>query len=236
MINLDNIVSNKNTSSAEHNNWPFRMLIIGPSGSGKTNTLLHLIDKFHPFDKIYLYAKDTNEEKYQYLINKREQVRIKNLNDPYAFIKYSNDMNDVLENINNYNKNRDKKVLIIFDDMIADIMRSEKFKAIVKELFIRCIKLNISIVFKTQSYFRTSKDARLNSNHYILMKISDKKELKSITEENLGHLDFKDFLKIYNYCTNEPYSFMMVDTRPTARVTFKKNFDEPIKNFINNDS
>ena len=145
-------------------------------------------------------------------------------------------MNDVLENINNYNKNRDKKVLIIFDDMIADIMRSEKFKAIVKELFIRCRKLNISIVFITQSYFRTAKDARLNSTHYILMKIGNKKELKSIAEEISGHLDFKDFLKIYNYCTNEPYSFMMVDTRPTARVTFKKNFNEPIKGFINNDS
>ena len=139
-------------------------------------------------------------------------------------------MNDVLEDINIYNKKRDKKVLIIFDDTIADVMTSEKFKAIVKELFIRCRKLNISIIFISQSYFRTPKDARL------LMKIGNKKELKSIAEENSGHLDFKDFLKIYNYCTNEPFSFMMVDTKPTARITFKKNFDEPIKGFINNDS
>ena len=107
-------------------------------------------------------------------------------------------------------------------------MSSEKFKAIVKELFIRCRKLNISIVFITQSYFRTPKDARLNSTHYILMKIGNKKELKCIAEENSGHLDFKDFLKICNYCTKEPYSFMLVDTRPTSRVTFKKNFDESI--------
>ena len=230
MLNLDNIVSNKKKSSSESDDWPFRMLIIGPSGSGKTNTLLHLIDKFHPIDKIYLYAKDTDEEKYQYLINKREQAGIENLNDPHAFIECSNDMNDVLEDINNYNKNRDKKVLIIFDDMIADIMRSEKFKAIVKEVFIRCRKLNISIVF------RTPKDARLNSTHYILMKIGNKKELKSIAEENSGQLDFKEFLKIYNHCTRDPYSFMIVDTRRTARITFKKNFDESIKNFINNDS
>ena len=233
VLNLDDIVSNEIKSSSEHNDWPFRMLIIEPSGSGKTNTLLHLIDKFHPIDKIYLYAKDTDEEKYQYLINKREQAGIKNLNDPHEFIEYLSDMNDVLEN---RDKNRDKKVLIIFDDMIADIMRSEKFKAIVKELFIKCRKLNISIVFITQSYFRTPKDARLNSTHYIIMKIGNKKELKSIAEENSGHLDFKDFLKIYNYCTNEPYSFIMVDTRPTARITFKRNFDEPIKGFINNDS
>ena len=189
------------------------MLIIGPSGSGKTNTLLHLIDTFHPIDKIYLYVKDTDEDKNQYLTNKREQAGIKNLNDPHAFIEYSSDMSDVLE---------DKKVLIIFDDMIADIMRSEKFKAIVQELFIRCRKLNIAIVFITQSYFRTPKDARLNSTHYILMKMGNKKELKSIAEENSGHLDFKNFLKIYNYCTKDQYSFMMVDTRPTARVTFKK--------------
>ena len=220
MLNLDDIVSNKKKSSSEHNDWSFRMLIIGPSGSDKTNTLLHLINNFHPIDKIYLYAKDTDEKKYQYLINKREQAGIKNLNDPHAFIKYSNDMNYVLEDINNYNKNRDKKVLIIFDDMIADIMRSEKFKAIVKELFMRCRKLNISIVFITQFYFRTPKDARLNRTHYIIVKIGNKKELKSITEENSGHLDFKDFLKIYNYCTNEPYSFMMVDTGPSARITF----------------
>ena len=190
------------------------MLIIGPSGSGKTNTSLHLINNFHPIDKIYLYAKDTDEKKYQYLINKREQAGIKNLNDPHAFIEYSSDMNDVLDDINNYNKNRDKKVLIIFDDMIADIMRSEN--------------LNISIVFITQSYFRTPKDATLNSTHYILMKIGNKKELKSIAEENPCHLDFKDFLRIYNYCTKEPYSFMLVDTRPSARLTFKKNFYEPI--------
>ena len=145
-------------------------------------------------------------------------------------------MNDVLEDINNYNKNRNEKVLIIFDNMIADIMRSEKFKAIVKELFIRCRKLNVSIVFITQSYFRTPRDVRLNSTHYIILKISNKKELKIIAEENSGHLDFKEFLKIYNYCTRDPYLFMMVDTNPTAQVTFKKNFDEPIKNFINNDS
>ena len=86
--------------NSEDNNWPFRMLIIGPSGSGKTNTLLHLINNLHPIDKTYLYAKDIHEPKYEYLINKREQVGIKNL--------HSDDMNDVLDDINNYNKNRAK--------------------------------------------------------------------------------------------------------------------------------
>ena len=230
MLNLDNIVSNKKIK--EDNNWPFRMLIIGPSGSGKTNTLLHLINNLDPIDKIYLYAKDIHEPKYEYLINKREQAGIKYLNDPHAFIEYSNDMDDVLDNINNYNKNRDKKVLIVFDDMIADIEYNKNFKRIIKELFYRARKINVLIVFITQSYFRALKDARLNSMHYILMKIGNKKELKRIAEEKSGHLDYKDFLKIYNHCTKESYSFMLIDTRPTATIPFKKNFDEPLMNNI----
>ena len=125
MLNLDNIVSNKNIK--EDNNWPFEMLIIGPSGFGKTNTLLHLINNLHFIDKIYLYAKDIHEPKYKYLINRREQAGIKNLNDPKAFIEYSDDMNDVLDDTNNYNKNRDKKVRTVFDDMIADIEYNKKF-------------------------------------------------------------------------------------------------------------
>ena len=228
MLNLDNIVSNKNTSSSKDNNWPLRMLIIGPSGSGKTNTLLHLINNLHPIDKSYLHAKDIHEPKYEYLINKREQAGIKNLNDPQAFIEYSDDMNDVLDDINNYNKNRDKKVLIVFDDMIADIEYNKNFKRIIKELFYRARKINISIVFITQSYFKALKDARLNSTHYILMKIGNKKELKRIAEEKSGQLDYKDFLKMYNYCTKEPYSFMTIDTRPTATIPFKRNFNDLI--------
>ena len=228
MLNLYNTVSNNNTSSLEDNDWPFRMLIIGPSGSGKTNTLLHLISDLHPIDKIYLYAKDVHEPKYEYLINKREQAGIKNLNDPHAFIEYSDDMNDVLDDINNYNKNRDKKVLIVFDDMIADIEYNKNFKRIIKELLYRARKINVSVVFITQSYFRALKDARLNSTHYIIMKINNKKELKRIAEEKSGHLEYKDFLKMYNYCTEEPYSFMTRDARPTATIPFKKDFNDLI--------
>ena len=229
MLNLDSIVSNKKTSSSERNNWPFRMLIIGPSGSGKTNTLLHLINNLHPIDKIYLYAKDIHEPKYEYLINKREQAGIKNLNDSHAFVEYSDDMNDVLHDINDYNKNRDKKVLIVFDDMIADIEYNKNFKRIIKELFYRARKINVSIVFMTQSYFRALKDARLNRTHYILVRIGNKKELKRITEEKSGHLDYKDFFKMYNYCTKDLFSFMTIDTRPIATIQFKKNFNEPIR-------
>ena len=117
-------------------------------------------------------------------------------------------MDDVLDDINNYNKNKDKNVLIVFDDMIGDIEYNKKFKKIIKELFYRASKINDSIVFIMQSYFRALKDTRLNSTHSILMKIGNKKELKSIAEEKSGNLDYKDFLKMYNYCTKEPYSFM----------------------------
>ena len=228
MLNLDNIVSNDNKTSSEDNDWPFRMLIIGPSRSGKTNTLLHSINDLHPIDKIYLYAKDIREPKYEHLINKREQAGIKNLNDPHAFIQYTDDMNDVLDDINNYNKIRDKKVLIVFDDMIGDIGYNKNFKQIIKEPVYRARKINVSIVFITQSYFRALKDARLNSTHYIIIKINNKKELKRIAEEKSGHLDYKDFLKMYNYCMEGPYSFMTIDARATATIPFKKNFNDLI--------
>ena len=192
MLNLDNIVSNKNEN--KNNDWPFRMLIIGPSGSGKTYVSLHLIKNLNPIDKIYLYAKDIHEPKYEYLINKREKAGIKNLNDPKAFIEYSDDMDDMFDDINNYNKNRDKKVLIVFDDMIADIEYNKNFKRIIKELFYRARKINASIVFIMQSYFGALNDARLNRTHYILMKINNKKELKRIAEEKSGHLNYEDFL------------------------------------------
>ena len=123
MFNLNKLVNEKQ----KEDNWPFRMLIIGPSGSGKTNTLLHLIDQLHPIDKIYLYDKDLSESKYEYLINKREQVGIKMLQNAKAFIEYSDDMNDVFENINDYNKKRNKKVLLVFDDMTADIDHNKNF-------------------------------------------------------------------------------------------------------------
>ena len=112
--------------------------------------------------------------------------------------------------------------------MIADIEYNKNFKRIIKELFYRARKINISIVFITQSYFRALKDARLNSTHYILLKIGNKKELKSIAEEKSGHLDYKDFLEMYNCCIKELYSFMTIDARPTVTIPFKKNFNEPI--------
>ena len=131
MINFDNYV---NENKTKHNkNWPYipdhpyRILIIGGSGSGKTNALINLINGQNDIDKIYLYARDLSEPKYEYLIKKREDVGIKHLNNPNAFIEFSNTMDDVYDNIKDYNSNRRRKILIVFDDMIADIM-TKKFK------------------------------------------------------------------------------------------------------------
>ena len=100
--------------------------------SGKTNTLLHLINEQRDIDKIYLYAKDLGESNYEHLINNHENVGIKHLNDPKAFIDCSNTMNDAYENIDLYNPTRKRKVLIVFDDMISDIMTNKKFQSIIK--------------------------------------------------------------------------------------------------------
>ena len=127
----------------------------------KINALLNLIYHQPDIDKIYLYAKDLNEIKYQLLIKKREDAGIKHLNHSKAFVEYSGTM-VVYSNIDDYNQERNKKILIGFDDMTADISTNKKFQSIVKELFIRCKKLNISLVFITQSYFPLPKEYQIN--------------------------------------------------------------------------
>ena len=166
-----------------------------------------------------------SEPKYEYLIKKREDAGIKHLNNPNAFIECSNTMDDVYENIHDYNSSRKRKILIVFDDMIADIMTNKRFQAIIKELFIRCRKLNISLVFFTQSYFSFPKDVRLNSTHYLIMKINNRKELQNIAINDSDDIDYKDFMKIYGECTKEPFNFLIIDvTLPASdSLKFRKN-------------
>ena len=134
-------------------------------------------------------------------------------------------MDDAYSNIDNSNAERKRKILIVFDDMIADIMTNKKFQAIIKELFIRCRKLNISLVFIPQSYFSVPKDVRLNSTHYLIMKIHNRRELQQIAIDHSADIDYKDFVKIYRNCTNEPYSFLTIDTTLPADnpMRFRKN-------------
>ena len=141
-----------------------------------------------------MYAKDPYEAKCQYLINKRESTELKHFNDPKAFIEYSNDMQDVYKNIDEYNTDKERKILIVFDDMIADMINNKKLNSIVTELFIRGRKLNISLVFITQSYFKVPKDVRLNSTHFFIMKIPNKRELQQIALNHSSDIDTKDFI------------------------------------------
>ena len=165
------------------------------------------------------------KKKYQYLINKRVKVGLNHFNNPKAFMEYSNDMQDVYQNIEDYNPIKKRKVLIIFDDMIADMINNNKLNPIVTELFIRGRKLNISIVFIKLSYFKVPKDVRLNSTHFFIMKIPNKRELQQIALNHSSDIDFKEFMNIYKKCTKEPYSFLVNDTTlPSDNpLRFRKN-------------
>ena len=135
MFNLD-AITNKNNKDDDRK-WPYRMLIIGPSGPGKTNALLNLIqrqDSDSLIDKIYLYDKDLSEVKYQFLNKKREEAEIKNLDDPSVFIEYSNTVDDAYNNIDDYNPKRKKRILIVFDDVIADVMTNKKLILVFEKL------------------------------------------------------------------------------------------------------
>ena len=216
MIKLDDYV---NENKTEHNkncpytpDHPYRILTIGSSGSGKANVLLNLIENQLDIDKIYLYVKDPYEAKYQYLINKRENVGINHFKDPKAFIEYSNDMRNVYKNIDQYNIDKERKILIAFDDMIADIIKNKMLNSIDTELFIRGRKLNISLVFTTQSYFKVLKDVRLNTTHFLISKIPNKRELQQTAINHSTDVSTKDLENIYRKCTAEPYSFFVNDT------------------------
>ena len=229
MINFDEYT---NENKTKHNlKWsyipdhPYRILIAGGSGPGKTNTLLNLINNLSDTDKIYLHAKDPYQAKYQYLINKSEKVGLNHYDDLKAFLEYSNDMQDVYKNIKDYNPRKNRKILIVFDDMIADMINNKKLNPIVTELFIRGRKLNISIVFITQSYFKVPKNVRLNSTHFFIMKIPNKRKLQQIALNHSSDIDFKDFIKILKKYTTEPYSFLVNDTTLPSDdpLRFRKN-------------
>ena len=140
--------------------YSYRILIIGGYIPGKTNSLFNLMKQQPDIDKIYLYAKDQYKAKYQFLINKQENAGLKYFNDSKAFIEYSNYTDDIYKNIEEYNLNKKCKILIVFDDMIGDMLNNEKLNLVVNELCNRGRKLNISLVFITQSYFAVRKSVK----------------------------------------------------------------------------
>ena len=199
MINFDDVVK---ANIKEYPNWPqisnypYRILIIGGSGSGKTNSFFNLISQQPDIDKISLHAEDPYEAKYQTLINKKESTGLKHFNDSKAFIEYSNNLDNIYKNNEECNSNKNCKILIVFDDIIADMLNNKKLDPVVTELFIRARKLNIYL-FLTQLCLAVQKNIGLNSTQYFIMKISKKRELQQIAFNHSSDIDFQDFMNLY---------------------------------------
>ena len=214
---------------------PYGIFIIGESGSGSgtesgSYSLFNLISHQPDIDKMYLYVKDPYESKYKLLTNNRESRGVKYLNDSKAFMKYSNDMDDIYKNIEEYNSNKRGKVLVVFDDKIAHMFSNKKLNSAVRvtELFITGRKLNISLVFITQSYFAAPKNIRLNSMHYFIMKIPNTREFHQTAFNQSSDSGFKEFMNLYKKCTAKPYSFLVIDAALASYNTsaFRKNLLE----------
>ena len=141
-----------------------------------------------------MYAKDLSEPKYEYLIKNHKNTGIKHLNNPNAFIECFNTMMTFMRIFMIAIKTKKRKILIVFDRMIDHIMDNNKFKAIISRLFIRCRKLNISLIFITQYSFRVPKDVRLNSTHYLIMKINNRRELQNISINDSADINYHNFI------------------------------------------
>ena len=135
-------------------------------------------------------------------------------------------MDGIYDDIEDYNKKRKIKVLTGFDDMISHVMSNKEAQLVLKELFIRCRKLNISLCFLTQPYFGVPKDVRLNCTHYIVFKLSNKREIQNIAINHSADIDYEDFVNIYRNCTKEAYKFLTIDTTQPIAKRFKKNFND----------
>ena len=194
---------------------------MGGSRYGKTNSLSNLISHQSHIDKIYLYDKDPYEIKYQLQINKLESTGLEH---------YSSGRDDIYKNIEEYNSNKQRKMLIIFDDMIAYMLSNNKSNPIVTVLFIRGRKLNISIILIKQSYFAVPKNSRLNSSHYFIMKIPNEQELGQFVFNDVSDIDFDNFMNLYKKCTAKQYSSLVIDATLASDnlIRFRENLLEKI--------
>ena len=208
------------------------MLLIGGSGLGRTNVLLSLKKEQNDIDKTYLYAKDLSESRYELLIKKHKDAETKHLSDLNAFIECPNTMDDVYKNVNDYNPNRKRKILIVFDDMFANIMTNKKCQAIIKEIFIRCRKLNISILFLKQFSLSVPKYLKLNSTTFLIMRISKK---ENCTRLQLIILQILTTNVSWRFTENAQENYILslaIDTTLSASVSliFRKNLFQSDKN------
>ena len=171
------------------------------------------------------------------LISKRERVRLKKYNGSKAFIEHSNYMNYIYENIGEKFRDKECKILTLFDDMIADMLSNKKFTLLETELFIKGKNLKVSLVFIAQSYFAEPQNIRLNSTHYFIMKIPNKQELQQIVFNHSSDIGYENFMNLYKKCTPKPYCFLVIDTALASYLhhiihyVLEKIFQREYKNY-----
>ena len=167
-------------------------------------------------------------------ISKCKSTGLKHFNDSKAFIQNSSNIDDIYKKNDEYNPNEKRKILLVFYDMIADMLSNKKLNPVVSELFSRAGKLNISLDFITQSYSAVPKNIRLNSTHCFIMKIPIKKELQEIAFNHSSDIDFQDFMNLYKKCTAKPISFLAIDITLASdnHLHFRKNLLERIQKLI----
>jgi hypothetical protein len=199
--------------------WSFRLLICGSSGCGKTNLLMNLIYNYLYYNKIYIYAKDLTESKYQMLQDFFDEVNetMKDKTGEDFQVAIFSSSKDEIVNVDDLDK--EYQNLIIFDDFVT-----ESDQHLIIDLFIRSRKKNRSLIYLTQSYFSTPKDIRLQCNYFIFYNISNERELTEIQRDHCLDVDKETFKKYFNKATSEPYSFFLIDKK-SRELRFRKNFD-----------
>ena len=196
----------------------------------KINSLFNVISKQADIDKSCFYAKDPYEEKYKFLMNKVESTWLKHLSHSKAFIEYSNDLDDIYKNIEECNPNKKRRILTVFDNIIADILNNKKINPIVTELFIRGRKLNISLVFITQSHFAVSKNIRLNHTHYFVIKILNNQRLQQVAFNHSSDINVQDFMNLFKKMYCKTILILVIDAALASDnpLSFKKNLLERV--------
>jgi energy-coupling factor transporter ATP-binding protein EcfA2 len=204
--------------------WPFRLLICGQTGCGKTNLLLNLLLNYLYYNKLYVYAKDLSESSYMYLQEFFDDLH-KKIEEDYnmteSIATFSSNKADIVD-VDDLDK--EYQNLIIFDDFVT-----EKDQDSIIELFTRGRKKNASVIYLTQSYYSTPKDIRLQCNYFMFFNIGSKREVIEIEKNHAIGLTKEEFLRLFDFSTEDPYSFMMIDLKTKEkRNKFRKNLDYSI--------
>ena len=199
MINFGEVtkenIKKHNPNQSHIPDHSYIILLIGGTGSRKINSLVNSISQQPDIDKIYLYGRYPYESKYQLIINKKNIAGLKHLNDSKAFAEYSNDMDDIYKNTEEYNLSKKRKILIVFNDMIANMLSNKKRNPTLTKLIIRGRKPSISLVFITQFYFIVPKNIRLNFTHYFIMKVPNKREIQQPAFNDSSGFEFTNLYK-----------------------------------------